>query len=117
MEIEIRAISQEENQSFISGLPNASFLQLPEWGAVKSDWKNKSLGIYGGSSLIGVALLLTRALPKVGKSFGYIPEGPIFLPHHNLSQEILGCVKCDYIELGKVISSTLSPAQCNFCNP
>ena len=89
MEIEIRAISQEEHQGFISGLSNASFLQLPEWGAVKSDWKNKSLGIYDGSSLIGVALLLTRALPKVGKSFGYIPEGPIFLPERNLSPEIL----------------------------
>jgi hypothetical protein len=34
-----------------------------------------------------------------------------------IRQEKLGCVKCDYIELGKVISSTLSPAQCNFCNP
>jgi lipid II:glycine glycyltransferase (peptidoglycan interpeptide bridge formation enzyme) len=89
MEIEIRAISQEEHQSFISGLPNASFLQLPEWGAVKSDWKNKSIGIYDGTSLIGVGLLLTRALPKVGKSFGYIPEGPLFRPEQILSQEIL----------------------------
>ena len=89
MEIEIRAISQEEHQSFISGLSNASFLQLPEWGAVKSDWKNKSLGIYEGSSLVGVALLLTRALPKAGKSFGYIPEGPIFLPGSSINQNVL----------------------------
>ena len=89
MEIEIRAISQEEHQSFIFGLPNASFLQLPEWGAVKSEWKNKSIGIYDGTSLIGVGLLLTRALPKVGKSFGYIPEGPLLQPQNNLSQEIL----------------------------
>ena len=89
MEIEIRAISQEEQQSFISRLSNVSFLQLPSWGGVKSDWKNKSLGIYDGSSIIGAALLLTRALPKVEKSFGYIPEGPLFLPEHNLSQEIL----------------------------
>lgn len=89
MGVEIRAISQEEHQSFISGLSNASFLQLPSWGAVKSDWKNKSLGIYDDSSLIGVALLLTRALPKVGKFFGYLPEGPLLLPQHNLSQEIL----------------------------
>jgi lipid II:glycine glycyltransferase (peptidoglycan interpeptide bridge formation enzyme) len=89
MEIEIRAISKEEHQGFISGLPNASFLQLPEWGAVKSDWKNKSIGIYYDASLIGVGLLLTRALPKVGKSFGYIPEGPLFRPQHNVSKEIL----------------------------
>jgi hypothetical protein len=34
-----------------------------------------------------------------------------------ISQEILGCVKCDHKELGKVIANTLEPAQCNFCNP
>jgi len=34
-----------------------------------------------------------------------------------IRQEKLGCVKCDHIELGKVISSTLNPAHCNFCNP
>jgi len=34
-----------------------------------------------------------------------------------IRQEKLGCVKCDHIELGKVISSTLNPAQCQFCNP
>jgi hypothetical protein len=34
-----------------------------------------------------------------------------------IRQEKLGCVKCDHQRLGNVISSTLSPAQCNFCNP
>ena len=34
-----------------------------------------------------------------------------------IRREKLGCVQCDHIELGSVISSTLSPAQCNFCNP
>jgi len=34
-----------------------------------------------------------------------------------IRQEKLGCVKCDHVELGKVIFSTLNPAQCNFCNP
>jgi lipid II:glycine glycyltransferase (peptidoglycan interpeptide bridge formation enzyme) len=109
MEIEIRAISQEEHQSFISELPNASFLQLPEWGAVKSDWKNKSLGIYDGSSLVGVALLLTRALPKVGKSFGYIPEGPLFLPQHNLSQEILTAL-VSFAESAQIFLLRVGPA-------
>lgn len=89
MQIEVRIISQEIHRGFISELPSASFLQLPEWAAVKTDWKNKSLGLYEGSSLVGVALLLTRALPFSGKSFGYIPEGPIFLPHFSLNQEVL----------------------------
>lgn len=32
-------------------------------------------------------------------------------------QEKLGCTKCDYTNLGEVISSSLDPAQCQFCNP
>ena len=34
-----------------------------------------------------------------------------------IRQEVLGCVKCDHQQLGNVISSILSPAHCNFCNP
>lgn len=89
MEITARLISPEIHQTFISELPNASFLQIPEWGGVKSDWKSKSIGIYQGSLIIGVGLLLTRALPKVGKSFGYIPEGPIFSRQDSISEEVL----------------------------
>ena len=93
MEIAIGDISKEDHQAFISSLPSASFLQLPAWGAVKSDWKSKSLGIFENSSLIGVALLLKRSLPKVGKSFGYIPEGPIFLQQYSINTEILNALE------------------------
>jgi hypothetical protein len=34
-----------------------------------------------------------------------------------IRQEKLGCVKCDHQQLGKIISSTLNPTHCNFCNP
>lgn len=34
-----------------------------------------------------------------------------------IRQEILGCVKCEFTQLGKVIASELSPANCDFCNP
>jgi hypothetical protein len=36
---------------------------------------------------------------------------------HAIRQEILGCVKCEHTELGKVVANKLDPAQCNFCNP
>ena len=75
MQVKIRAISQAEHREFLSKLPSASFLQLPEWGSVKIDWKSHSLGLFEDENLIGVALLLTRKLPIVGKSFGYFPEG------------------------------------------
>ncbi|MEI7476731.1 MAG: peptidoglycan bridge formation glycyltransferase FemA/FemB family protein, partial [Actinomycetes bacterium] len=87
--IEIRSISQDDHRAFISQLSSASFLQLPEWGAVKNDWKSKSIGIFDGSELVGVALLLTRALPFVGKSFGYIPEGPLFASTFSFNESVL----------------------------
>jgi hypothetical protein len=34
-----------------------------------------------------------------------------------IREEILGCVKCEFTNLGKVIASELSPANCDFCNP
>lgn len=32
-------------------------------------------------------------------------------------QERLGCAKCDFIQIGKVLAVALDPAQCEFCNP
>jgi len=34
-----------------------------------------------------------------------------------IRQETLGCVKCQFTQLGKVIATKLDPAQCDFCNP
>ena len=34
-----------------------------------------------------------------------------------ISQEILGCVKCDHEQLGQIVAASLEPAQCSFCNP
>ena len=109
MQIEIRAISQETHWNFISELSSASFLQLPEWGAVKTDWKNKSLGIYEGVSLIGVALLLTRPLPIVGKSFGYIPEGPIFSPNHSHKGRVFAALE-EFAKQEQIFLLRIGPA-------
>ena len=97
------------HRSFLAELPSASFLQLPEWGVVKTDWKSKSLGIHDGSSLIGVALLLTRALPVVGKSFGYIPEGPLFLPSHSHKGKVLAALE-DFAKQENIFLLRIGPA-------
>jgi hypothetical protein len=34
-----------------------------------------------------------------------------------VAKEILCCVKCEYSEAGKVISTSLSPEHCDWCNP
>lgn len=109
MQIEIRLISPETHRNFISELPSASFLQLPEWGAVKSDWQSSSIGIYCDSTLIGVALLLTRSLPLVGKLFGYIPEGPILQANQPISREILVALE-SFAKQKKIFLLRIGPA-------
>lgn len=109
MQIKIQAISEEVHRSFISKLPSASFLQLPEWGSVKVDWKRKSLGIFDGELLVGVALLLTRGLPIVGRSFGYIPEGPILVDDSQLSSSILESLE-DFARSEKIFLLRIGPA-------
>ncbi|MGJ6980628.1 lipid II:glycine glycyltransferase FemX [Aestuariimicrobium soli] len=59
-----------------------SFLQTPAWAKVKPEWTSESLGFFDGTALIGVGLVLYRALPGVHKvglksSLAYLPEGPV----------------------------------------
>lgn len=56
---------------------SGSFLQTPAWGAVKSDWRSESLGWFEGDSLVGAGLVLYRAIPRLGRSLAYLPEGPV----------------------------------------
>ena len=100
MQVKIRAISQAEHRSFLTNLSSASFLQLPEWGEVKIDWQSHLLGIFEDETLIGVALLLTRKLPIVGKSFGYIPEGPVLLNNSAFTGNLLEALEI-YSQIGR----------------
>lgn len=34
-----------------------------------------------------------------------------------IRQEVLGCAKCEFTKLGKLIATELGPANCDFCNP
>lgn len=40
-----------------------------------------------------------------------------FINLEAVRQEILGCVSCEYHELGTIIATELDPARCQFCNP
>jgi len=56
----------------------ASFLQTPQWAAVKPDWTAESLGWRtADGDLVGSALVLHRRLPgSGGRTLAYLPEGP-----------------------------------------
>jgi len=93
--VRVERITREAHSQFIKQQSSASFLQLPEWGDVKREWRSESIGIYGENEILGVALILYRTLPKIGRSFAYIPEGPVLLPSISLDSSLLSAIQ-DY---------------------
>ena len=83
MSREVRRISVEQHSGFLDGViasdsTSVSFLQLPEWGNVKVGWRPESVGWFQDSTLVGVALVLYRPIPKLPqRSLAYVPEGPV----------------------------------------
>lgn len=77
MTLAVRAITADQHAAWVTGRPFVSFLQLPEWGAVKSGWRSESVGWFDGSRLVGAGLVLYRPVPKLPqRSLAYLPEGP-----------------------------------------
>lgn len=74
--LSVRPISSDEHLAFVTDA-GGSFLQTPAWGAVKTDWQRDSLGWFHDSRLVGAGLVLYRAIPKIGRSLAYLPEGPV----------------------------------------
>jgi lipid II:glycine glycyltransferase (peptidoglycan interpeptide bridge formation enzyme) len=79
----VRPITEAEHARFIADGHAASFLQTPAWGRVKTEWRHESLGWFtrespsGGERLVGVGLVLYRAIPRTRRVFAYLPEGPV----------------------------------------
>jgi vancomycin resistance protein VanK len=77
----VRTITPAEHRAFIASRRSASFLQVPAWGEVKSDWRHESIGWFRGDGAdqepVGAGLVLYRDLPRVPRSLAYLPEGPV----------------------------------------
>lgn len=77
MTLTVRAITAAQHSEWIAGRPFVSFLQLPEWGRLKTGWRSESLGWFEGSRLVGAGLVLYRPVPRLPqRSLAYLPEGP-----------------------------------------
>lgn len=81
-----REITRAEHESFLRRHPDASFMQNPYWGDVKTEWVPKSVGLVhtNGSRevLVGAALMLFRHIPvpiPMLKKYclAYIADGPV----------------------------------------
>lgn len=77
----VRPITEAQHARFIADGHAASFLQTPAWGRVKTEWRHDSLGWFVGvgddERLVGVGLVLYRAIPRTRRVFAYLPEGPV----------------------------------------
>ena len=77
MTLAVRAITADQHAEWVSTRAFTSFLQVPEWGAVKTGWRHESLGWFEGARLIGAGLVLYRPVPRLPqRSLAYLPEGP-----------------------------------------
>ncbi|MFM7145745.1 MAG: lipid II:glycine glycyltransferase FemX [Actinomycetales bacterium] len=77
MRVEVRPISTEDHLQWIAEQPWVSFLQLPQWSALKPGWRHESLGWFVNGSLIGAGLVRYRPVPRYPRrSLAYLPEGP-----------------------------------------
>lgn len=64
-------------RDFVAASPHADVLQTLEWGEVKKpEWTPLPLALESGGELEATALVLKRRLPG-GRSFFYLPRGPI----------------------------------------
>ncbi|QIJ64107.1 peptidoglycan bridge formation glycyltransferase FemA/FemB family protein [Streptomyces sp. JB150] len=78
MSYRLKTITREDHLAFAAARPSVSHLQLPSWGEVKRDWRAESVGWFdAGDRLVGAGLVLLRPLPKLNRSFAYLPEGPV----------------------------------------
>lgn len=72
----VRPITAEEAQATLVEL-GGSFLQTPAWARTKPDWTAVHLGWFDATGArVGAGLVLSRNLPRLRRSFAYLPEGP-----------------------------------------
>jgi lipid II:glycine glycyltransferase (peptidoglycan interpeptide bridge formation enzyme) len=72
----VRPVTAEEAQATLLEL-GGSFLQTPAWARTKPDWTAVHLGWFDATGArVGAGLVLSRNLPRVRRSFAYLPEGP-----------------------------------------
>lgn len=54
-----------------------SFLQTPAWGRAKQGWRSTHLGWFDATGRrVGAGLVLSRTIPRLSRSYAYLPEGP-----------------------------------------
>jgi peptidoglycan pentaglycine glycine transferase (the first glycine) len=68
----------DEYKKFLEGHPKGHFMQSPQWGRIKSDWKWEAVvqRDEGGKIKAGVSVLI-RKVPGLPYTMMYSPRGPV----------------------------------------
>lgn len=106
--ITVRDITAAEHLTWLRTQSSVSFLQTPAWGRVKQDWRAESIGWFEGERMVGAALVLHRALPRLGRSFAYLPEGPCLDWASPRLVELLRALR-DHLKAKKAFALRLGP--------
>src|SRR3954469_19144917 len=72
----VREITADEAVETLLEL-GGSFLQTPAWGRAKAGWRRTHLGWFDATGArVGAGLVLSRTIPRLSRSYAYLPEGP-----------------------------------------
>jgi lipid II:glycine glycyltransferase (peptidoglycan interpeptide bridge formation enzyme) len=72
----VRPVTADEATETLLEL-GGSFLQTANWGRAKQGWRRTHLGWFDADGRrVGAGLVLSRAIPRLKRSYAYLPEGP-----------------------------------------
>lgn len=72
----VRPVSLDQLEQTVIAL-GGSFMQTSAWARTKPEWRQSPLGWFTATGeLVGAGLVLSRNLPKLRRSFAYLPDGP-----------------------------------------
>jgi lipid II:glycine glycyltransferase (peptidoglycan interpeptide bridge formation enzyme) len=72
----VRPVTADEATTTLLEL-GGSFLQTANWARAKQGWRRAHLGWFDADGRrVGAGLVLSRSLPRIRRSYAYLPEGP-----------------------------------------
>jgi lipid II:glycine glycyltransferase (peptidoglycan interpeptide bridge formation enzyme) len=72
----VRPVTADEATATLLEL-GGSFLQTPNWARAKQGWRPTHLGWFDADGRrVGAGLVLSRSIPRLKRSYAYLPEGP-----------------------------------------
>lgn len=77
-QLSVRQIPAADHLAHLARHPESSFMQLPAWAGVKSEWRAEYLGWFDQQGALRASVqVLHRPVPVLKYTLAYLPEGPV----------------------------------------